>query len=237
MFNTKYQSVLKFSDVWITSIVLILALPLAYTSAYLLFKSERGATYGCVYIMSFLLFFLPILRVKKYSKAWRNNLGLNKGKWPIGLTLMIGVGVGLGYFAIKSLVWGLQLSLDSSKINVLRSILALITLQGFASIVLGPFSEEVFIRGFLYGYMRSRIGVGFGLLVQAVIFAVLHLDLSFSVSSFGLVFEGIVVGFLLGILYEVSASLYPSILCHSTGNYILFVTELLKAGEMIGVRP
>jgi membrane protease YdiL (CAAX protease family) len=129
---------------------------------------------------------------------------------------------------VKSLVFGSQLKLDSSKTNLVMVILALITVEGFASIVLGPISEEVFIRGFLYGYLRSRIGVGFGLLVQAIIFSVLHLDFSFSVSIWGLVFEGIVLGVLWGMLYEVSGSLYPSILCHSTTNYILIISELLQ---------
>ena len=50
-------------------------------------------------------------------------------------------------------------------------ILAPISINGFATLVLTPISEEVLDRGFIYGYLRRKLGIVFGLILQALFLA------------------------------------------------------------------
>ncbi len=79
--------------------------------------------------------------------------------------------------------------------------------------VIAPFAEELFFRGFLYTFLRERLGIWVGAAISALIFALFH-------------FEPVVVAvtFLLGLacvfVYERSRSLWGNILLHSMYNLL-----------------
>ena len=79
-------------------------------------------------------------------------------------------------------------------------------LDGILLLVVSPrrvrflVAEEMFFRGLLYGWLRSRLGVGRGLLLSALLFAVLHANLMAFLPILGL-------GLLLGWVYEQTGSL------------------------------
>jgi len=90
--------------------------------------------------------------------------------------------------------------------------IAMILLVGLAV----PFAEELFFRGVLYRWMRSRWGFWTGLLASSLVFGLLHVDLSLAGATF-------IMGLALGWIYERSQSLWPSILIHTFNNTIELV--------------
>ena len=66
----------------------------------------------------------------------------------------------------------------SIDIGVSQHLLSTITLplsiNGFPLIVIGPIGEEIFCRGVIYGYLRSKLPLAFAIVIQSLIFTLLH---------------------------------------------------------------
>ncbi len=86
----------------------------------------------------------------------------------------------------------------------------------------GPVAEELFFRGMLYGYLRTRFGIGLGLVLSAVLFAALHANLMAFLPVLGL-------GLLFGWVYEKTGTLAAPIAVHMLHNAgMLAVASLMK---------
>ena len=82
--------------------------------------------------------------------------------------------------------------------------------------VMAPLSEELFFRGFLYNAAKHRLGIVPGIILSALVFALVHIG--------PLAVIGIIpMGVLLALAYEKSGSLWVPIMMHATNN-ILAVT-------------
>lgn len=93
-------------------------------------------------------------------------------------------------------------------------------LFAFAAVVLAPLSEELFNRGMLYGWLRSRFGISAGLWLSGLVFAVMHASLFGFIGFLG-------IGVLLALLYERTGSLAPCMVAHATHNLISIGLALL----------
>jgi len=89
---------------------------------------------------------------------------------------------------------------------------------GLGRVIVTPLMEEVVHRGVIYGYLRSRLGWPAGLVLQALIFTLVHpnvyqgdLTMILFYFAFGLAF---------GTLYQFYRSLYPAFICHAALNYL-----------------
>lgn len=91
-------------------------------------------------------------------------------------------------------------------------------ITAFGLVILAPIVEELFIRGVLYGFLRSKWGVRAGILVSSLIFALLH---GFSL----ILFPTFIAGVVFAILYERTGSLAPCIIAHSTFNLVAVVVS------------
>ncbi len=89
--------------------------------------------------------------------------------------------------------------------------------------VVAPVAEEVFFRGFLYAGLRGRWGLGWGLAVSALIFGLAHL-------MPGVLVPIALLGVVLAWLYEVTGSLWPSILLHMAINGLALVAAYVVGG-------
>lgn len=107
-----------------------------------------------------------------------------------------------------------QLPVDFSPVNLV--------LAGFLVILAAPFGEELFFRGFLYGSLRRRIGLGWATVVSAGFFALFHAPQGATLIPLMLV-----VGVLLAMLYEWRGSLAASIAGHAAFNIIGFTFIVL----------
>ncbi len=90
--------------------------------------------------------------------------------------------------------------------------------------VLAPLCEESLFRGFLYGSLRKRFGVGISLLVSASLFAAAHLDP-------GAVVPLLCLGLVFGYVFERTRSLVPSMIAHGLWNSGSFSIMLLVFGS------
>ena len=80
--------------------------------------------------------------------------------------------------------------------------------------LLGPAIEEIFFRGFAYKAFRASSGVGRAMVVSALIFAAMHMN----VVAFLPIF---VLGLFLAYLYERTGSLVPSMTAHMLHNLLM----------------
>ncbi|SDB97789.1 MULTISPECIES: CPBP family intramembrane glutamic endopeptidase [unclassified Candidatus Frackibacter] len=83
-------------------------------------------------------------------------------------------------------------------------------------IIIGPIAEEIFFRGLLYQYLKSRLGLIKGASLAAVIFGLAHLNPWTFLATF-------LGGLSLIIIYELSESLYTNIIAHITWNLIVVI--------------
>lgn len=81
----------------------------------------------------------------------------------------------------------------------------------FTLLVLGPFSEEVFFRGFAYTVFRKRWGISLAVVVSATLFSVTHFSTAHFVLAWG-------IGAALALLFDRTKSLLSSIAAHAVFN-------------------
>lgn len=99
----------------------------------------------------------------------------------------------------------------------------LLVLYFTMAIVVAPITEEIFFRGYLYGYVRRRLGVGLALGLTGLIFSMLH--------GYVLAFLPLfVLGIWFAMLYERSKNIVVPITAHFWHNaltvlYIFFVVR------------
>jgi membrane protease YdiL (CAAX protease family) len=168
---------------------------------------------------------LPIFWVKKKYDLKPEALGLRKGRWPISASFLIGVGAAIIYYAsVREGILGFGWLYTAAKIYYADWILLLFSFLDFWSVILAPISEEILFRGFLYGYLRKRLGIYWGLTLQGLLFDFMHFWFLQSNTLF-LCLDNFLKGLMLGILYEKTKSVYPSIVCHSAINYIASVFD------------
>ncbi len=94
-----------------------------------------------------------------------------------------------------------------------KGIPSLLSMCFFVSLV-GPFVEEVFFRGFVYGVFRKKIGIFGGILASALFFACVHANMA----SFAPI---LCLGILLAYIYEKTGSLISSITVHVIHNSLM----------------
>lgn len=98
----------------------------------------------------------------------------------------------------------------------------------FVTGIVAPVAEEIAFRGVLYGWLRQRFGVPFGVVASALLFSVAH---GIPTLIPALAVQGIV----LALLYERSRSLWTPIITHGTYNATTVI--LLYAALASGVAP
>lgn len=86
--------------------------------------------------------------------------------------------------------------------------------------ILAPILEEILMRGFLLGGLSLRYGKTTGLFLSSILFALLHFNMVQTLSAF-------VCGFVLGLLYLNTNSLFCCILAHTGYNLLAYITTIL----------
>ena len=136
---------------------------------------------------------------------------------PLFALLLFAVAVVLNLLRIEPPLQPIfTLYLSEERTRVVRLLLLL-------AVVAGPIAEEMFFRGFLYSWLRARVGVARGLFLSAFLFALLHMDAAAFVPILGL-------GLLFGWVYEETGSLVAPVAIHIFHNAgMLYIASLIKA--------
>ncbi len=95
----------------------------------------------------------------------------------------------------------------------------LAVLTGAFVIVVAPFAEEFFFRGFLFQALRRSWGTWAGALGSAIIFSAIHLAPDKFVQL-------AILGTALALLFHKTDSLWPCILLHALNNTLAFVVTV-----------
>lgn len=150
--------------------------------------------------------------VRKYRCGWQS-LGFRRFDIKKGLLLsaaVVGVGLLISY-VYELLLGGAEIQASSDMYEALtESGLGTATLA-ITAVLVAPFAEEIFFRGFLFPGISKRWGYSWGVVVSGALFAVAHLGSGGLVPIF-------ILGMLLAWLYKRTGSLWPCIITHFAYN-------------------
>ena len=96
-------------------------------------------------------------------------------------------------------------------------------LTGIAVVLMAPFAEELFHRGFLVGAIARRWGATVAVVVSAAIFSALHFDVGSLIPFF-------IVGVVFAVAYLRSRNLWASITAHFLFNVVAFAVTVSDRG-------
>lgn len=164
------------------------------------------------------------LKIKSSSPRDLGLTGLTIKKFLIGLT------GGVVLFFLVGLLGNLLVSyLGEPKpqsfglvVAGASSVWQLIPLFVLGGIVV-PLKEEILFRGLIFPPLRHSYGRGYGILLTALFFGVLHLDL---IRFLPLFFGGLILTW----LYEKTKSLWTPIIAHGTWNTLMLILMWLQRG-------
>ncbi|MGG5461284.1 CPBP family intramembrane glutamic endopeptidase [Clostridium sp. B9] len=91
-------------------------------------------------------------------------------------------------------------------------------------VVLVPIYEEIVYRGIIFGYLKKNYNIILALVVQALVFSIMHLNLVQSIYTF-------LLGVVLGLIYMYTESIYGNIIMHMIFNLlgVVVMPKLAKA--------
>lgn len=90
--------------------------------------------------------------------------------------------------------------------------------------IIAPVIEEVLVRDFVLGGLKTTCGKGVALVISSVLFALLHFNTVQTLSA-------AVCGFLLGLLYLRTNSVFCCIVAHSGYNFISYLFMMEYSGR------
>jgi membrane protease YdiL (CAAX protease family) len=176
---------------------------------------------GTLVLEGAILFTVWRFSVAKYRCGWRP-LGFRHFKLRGALRLALVV---LGACVLANFLYAVVVSLLGAE-SLEPSPLpfdydpggASLALLALVSLIVAPFVEETFFRGFLFTGLGKRFGYSWGAVLSALLFALAHLQMAALVPIF-------LLGLLLAWLYARTGSLWPCIFTHFAYNSIalLFV--------------
>ena len=85
--------------------------------------------------------------------------------------------------------------------------------------VLAPVIEEILMRDVVLGGLKNCYGLGAALLISAILFACLHFNMVQTLSAF-------ICGFVLGLLYIKTNSIFCCMIAHSGYNLISYIVMI-----------
>lgn len=157
------------------------------------------------------------LTAKRFASNIRYGVFAYVGLVPILVSVM---------YATSALFKAFNIPIEPQPVLILfkeESHIPSLIYMGLFTSIIGPFLEEIFFRGFLYGASKKGLGIFWGIVISALFFALIHANLA----SFFPIF---CLGVLLTYLYEKTGSLIPSITVHVIHNSLsLFLLLIIKA--------
>lgn len=103
-----------------------------------------------------------------------------------------------------------------------RSLILLLVMAGPVAALV----EEALFRGMIYGWLRKRLGITLSAIISSIIFTAMHFYVY--VAGLAFVIEMLLLSVLLALLFELSRSLWPGILCHAANNLVLISIYVFK---------
>ncbi|GIN72950.1 CAAX amino protease [Bacillus sp. J14TS2] len=114
-------------------------------------------------------------------------------------------------------------SWENSKTDAMQKNVTFFTVFiGFISAaVISPIYEEIFYRGFLYRWLRTRLGFIGAILLSSLIFTVVHIP------TYNVMPVNFFSGIIFALAYERTNSIWPSVIIHGGTNGIMVLLTVL----------
>ena len=87
----------------------------------------------------------------------------------------------------------------------------------FTIILIAPFVEELFFRGFLYNLIKKQYGITAGIIISTAVFALVHYNTYYRFIPI------LLTCIAMPYLYEKSRSLIPPIIMHAVHNFLVII--------------
>ena len=135
--------------------------------------------------------------------------------WGLIIAYSIFVLIGAVFYVL--LIDFLGFSWENSKTESLQQNITVfsVLIAFISAAIISPIYEEIFYRGFLYRWLRTRIGLTGGLLLSSLIFSVAHIP------TYNVMPVNFLSGMIFAYAYERTNSILPSILIHGITNGLM----------------
>lgn len=173
------------------------------------------------------LFGSCVVAVKRKGSGSLTDLGLGR---PRGLDVALGAGFGVACLVAVFIVAAVLHAIDPNLLPGGNSdfgepveqggVLGIVVVYLIA-VVGAPFFEELYFRGLVQGGLSARWGIAAGLVIQAVLFAFVHLSPENGLGNIGTFLVIGTVGTALGAIRLLTHRLPPGIFTHATYNAII----------------
>jgi membrane protease YdiL (CAAX protease family) len=167
--------------------------------------------------------------VQRYGTGRLRDLGLRLR--PVDLALGLGYGIAalIGVSMIGRLL--VQLGIEphrDSIVEPMRPGALTVVVVLFIAVIGAPFVEELFFRGLLMSGFVDRFGAGIGIVLQAIVFGLVHLGPTDARGNLGVFLLIAPVGALLGILRFGYKRLGTGMCTHAVYNAIIMTIVLAR---------
>ena len=173
---------------------------------------EFELSFSLVLAFGELSLLLPVwwLVLRKHESGW-SLLGLRPSQENV---VVLSCGALVVFYGINFCYAAFAASLGLEGGGSLSPVLVNPTLfwgLAFSAVLVAPFVEEIFFRGFLFTGFREKYGWRKAAALSALLFSLIHLQPLNMIPFF-------ILGYIFAYTYEYSGSLWPAILLHATVN-------------------
>lgn len=191
------------------------------------FDNNVWVTFFYVAIVESLTLYAIHFFLKRRGASFRT-LGINKpvpkylGYTLLGFVAYLVLYIA-GILAAKALFQGLNLE-QKQEIGFSTATTGIGLVPIFITLViLAPIAEEIVVRGFLFGGLRSRLAFTAAALIASLLFAVAHLGMAKEGLLWPAAIDTFILSLVLCYLREKTGSLWPSIGVHMLKNALAFI--------------
>jgi uncharacterized protein len=165
--------------------------------------------------------YLIALRPKQLSWSEVGVKAFNVKDWKI--IIIYSVILLVGAVIIVVLTSFIGNSWENSKTEAMQQNATFFTIliAFISAAIISPVYEELFYRGFLYRWLRTRIGFTGALLLSSLIFTIIHIP------TYNVMPVNFFSGILFALAYERTNSIWPSVLIHGLTNGIMVLLASL----------
>ncbi len=212
-------------DVWLGVAAAAVIIALSYVAVYVLSSLQVRPNVdiweGVFPTVMELLFLVPVWWFVRHKRgASFTTLGFRKFPWAwfgIGFAMLVGAYIFNGYYAFLLSLLGQQMREDATPIiEQLATPWPLV----FSVVIVAPFVEETFFRGFVFAGLRARMDWWWAAIISAAVFAAAHGELLFFVPAF-------VFGLLFAFVYQRTNSVWPGMFLHFFVNAVAMTLMLV----------
>jgi membrane protease YdiL (CAAX protease family) len=169
-----------------------------------------------------LLYLLPVVAILGRRKASWRLLGFNAfsgGAMGVGCGIIVITYAAIFIHNVTLMLLGVPTQAETL-VDLLDSAPVAVAVA-LAGILVAPFVEEIFFRGFVFQGLRQAYGWNKAALVSSALFGALHMQLVALIPTF-------LLGYALAIIFNRSNSIWPGIILHALVN-------ALAIGVLLGV--